>query len=51
MNETIKIPLSKKKVLLLFLGGLILVFIGFWLAIEPETFKSSVSRYRSAEMI
>lgn len=38
MNEEIKIPLSKNKIILLFLGALIFVLLGIWLAITPENF-------------
>ncbi len=51
MNEEIKIPLSKNKIMLLFLGALIFVFLGVWLAIDPENFKVSIFRYRSLELI
>jgi hypothetical protein len=51
MNENIEIPLSKNKIILLSLGALIFVILGFWLAIDPENFKVSVFRYRSPELI
>ncbi|CAM3301855.1 STM3941 family protein [Aequorivita lipolytica] len=51
MNENIEIPLSKNKILLLFLGAITFVLLGFWLAIDPENFKVSVFRYRSPELI
>tara|TARA_R110002050_G_scaffold179449_1_gene312831 strand:- start:1876 stop:2427 length:552 start_codon:yes stop_codon:yes gene_type:complete len=51
MNESFKIPLSKTKITLLFLGTLIFVSLALWLAIDPENFKVSVFRYRSAELI
>jgi hypothetical protein len=51
MNENVEIPLSKNKIILLSLGALIFVLLGFWLAIDPENFKVSVFRYRSTELI
>ena len=51
MNKEIKIPLSKNKIILLLLGTVIFVLLGFWLAIDPENFKVSVFQYRSAELI
>ncbi len=51
MNENFKIPLSKNKITLLFIGTLIFVLLGFWLAIDPENFRVSVFRYRSPELI
>lgn len=40
MNNEIKISLSKKKILLLFFGALIIVIIGIWFLLEPEQFLS-----------
>jgi len=51
MNDEIKISLSKNKIILLFLGAIIFVILGVWLAIEPERFSNSVYRPRSAEFI
>lgn len=51
MNENIEIPLSKNKIILLFVGALIFVILGLWFAIDPENFKVSIFRYRSVELI
>jgi hypothetical protein len=41
MNE-IKIPISKKKIILILLGAIVLIVLGFWLAIEPEKFIDNI---------
>jgi hypothetical protein len=51
MSQEIKIALSKNKIVLLLLGALIFVIFGIWLAIDPENFKVSIFRFRSAELI
>ena len=51
MDNEIKIPLSKNKILLLFLGSLIFVVLGIWFLNDPEKFAHSVYRPRSAEFI
>ena len=51
MNENIEIPLSKKKIIVLFLGAITFVLLGSWLAIDPENFEGSGLRYRSPELI
>lgn len=38
MNEEIKIPLSKNKIILSFIGSLIFVAFGIWFIIDPEKF-------------
>lgn len=40
MENEIKIPLSKKKILLLFFGAVIFVIISIWFLLEPEQFLS-----------
>ncbi len=42
MNEKIEIPLSKKKILLLFIGATIFVILGILFIIIPETFISTI---------
>jgi hypothetical protein len=44
MNEEVKIPLSKNKMMLLFLGALIFVFIGVWFTVDPEKFIIRIFR-------
>jgi hypothetical protein len=44
MIDDIKIPLSKNKIILLFLGALIFVFLGVWFAINPERFITRIFR-------
>jgi hypothetical protein len=42
-NETLKIPLSKDKLMLLFAGSLLFVILGLWFIKEPETFRKGVA--------
>lgn len=51
MNDEIKIPLSKHKISLLFLGALLFVIFGIWFLYNPETFADSIYRPRSSEFI
>lgn len=51
MNDEIKIPLSKNKISLLFLGALLFVIFGIWFLYNPETFADSIYRPRSSEFI
>lgn len=44
MNEKIEIPLSKKKIFLLFTGATIFVIIGVLFILKPETFTSILFR-------
>tara|TARA_R110002051_G_C8491123_1_gene463209 strand:- start:110 stop:655 length:546 start_codon:yes stop_codon:yes gene_type:complete len=44
VNDEIKIPLSKYKIILLFLGALIFLSFGIWVAIDPEKFVTIVFR-------
>ena len=44
MNEDIKIPLSKNKIILLLCGSLIFVALGIWFTVDPEKFITSVFR-------
>jgi len=51
MNNEIKIPLSKNKIILLFLGAMMFVILGIWFTIDPEEFSNTVYRPRSAELV
>jgi len=51
MNEEIIIPLSKNKILLIFLGSLMFVVFGIWFLNDPEIFANSSYRPRSSEFI
>src|SRR5690606_36144927 len=51
MNEEIIIPLSKNKILLIFLGSLVFVVFGIWFLNDPEIFANSSYRPRSSEFI
>ena len=44
MIEKIEIPLSKKKIALLFIGAIVFVIFGILFVLTPETFKSSIFR-------
>ena len=44
MNEEIKIPLSKNKIVLLLLGALIFVFLGVWFTIDHDKFVTRIFR-------
>jgi len=41
-NETIEIPLSKGKLILMFIGSLLFVGAGFWFIKAPETFTQTI---------
>jgi len=49
MTEKIEIPLSKKKIVLLFIGAVVFVIIGILFLLTPETFKSSI--FKNPEII
>lgn len=51
MNEEIIIPLSRKKILLIFIGALMFVVFGIWFLNAPEKFAHSIYRPRSSEFI
>ncbi len=38
MDNEIKIPLSKNKIIVIFFGALLFVFLGTWFVIDPEKF-------------
>ena len=40
-SKPIVIPLSKKKIALLFLGAIAFVILGVWFLINPETFTKN----------
>ena len=50
MSE-IQIPISKKKIILILLGGIILLLGGVWLAVEPERFIDNIFRIRNENQI
>lgn len=49
MNDKIEIPLSKKKLVLLLIAGVVFVIIGYLGAVKPEDFVSPI--FRSPEVI
>jgi hypothetical protein len=51
MNEEIIIPLSRNKILLIFIGCIMFVVFGIWFLNDPEKFAHSVYRPRSPEFI
>lgn len=51
MTNELKIPLSKNKILLIFLGSLMFVALGIWFLNDPEKLANSSYRPKSAEFI
>lgn len=51
MTNELKIPLSKNKILLFFLGSIIFVALGIWFLNDPEKLANSSYRPKSAEFI
>lgn len=51
MNDEIIIPLSRKKILLIFLGALTFVVLGIGFLNDPEKFANSSYRPRNSEFI
>ncbi|GER57959.1 hypothetical protein ULMA_00670 [Patiriisocius marinus] len=51
MNNEIKIPLSKNKILLIVLGSLMFVALGIWFLNDPEKLANSSYRPRSSVFI
>ena len=51
MNKEIIIPLSKTKILLLFIVAIAFVIFGIWFLNDPEKFANSSYRPRSSEFI
>ena len=51
MNDEIIIPLSRNKILLIFLGCLMFVVFGIWFLNDPEKFANGSYRPRSSEFI
>jgi hypothetical protein len=50
MSE-IQIPISKKKIILILFGGILLFLGGIWLTIEPERFTDNFPRIRNENEI
>ena len=44
MNDRVEIELSKRKIILLFIAGVVFVIIGCWGAVKPEDFISPIFR-------
>ncbi len=51
MNETIEIPLSKKKITLLLLASIAFVAAGIWITINPEIFIPNIFRITNPQII
>ncbi len=51
MNDTIEIPLSKKKIILLLLAAITFVAGGIWIATNPEIFIKNIFRIANPEII
>ncbi|TXE14915.1 hypothetical protein ES692_17615 [Psychroserpens burtonensis] len=51
MNKEIIIPLSKTKILLLFIGAMAFVIFGIWFLNDPEKFANTSYRPRSSDFI
>jgi hypothetical protein len=51
MNETIEIPLSKKKITLLLLASIAFVAAGIWITINPEIFIQNIFRITNPQII
>ena len=51
MNKEIIIPLSKTKILLLFIVSMAFVIFGIWFLDDPEKFANNSYRPRSSEFI
>jgi hypothetical protein len=49
--ERIEIPVGKKKIVIILLGGLILIIGGLWLALNPENFIPNIFRIRNPDVI
>ena len=51
MIERTEIPVGKKKIVIILLGGLILIAGGLWLALNPENFIPNIFRIRNPDVI
>ena len=51
MIERTEIPVGKKKIVIILLGGLILIAGGLWLALNPENFIPNIFRIRNPDII
>ena len=51
MTEKTKIPIGKKKIVVILLGGLILMVGGIWLTLNPENFIPNLFRIRNSNII
>ena len=51
MIERIEIPVGKKKIVIILLGGLFLVAGGIWLTLDPEKFIPNIFGIRNSNII
>ena len=51
MIEKTEIPVGKKKIVVILIGGLTLVAGGLWLALNPENFIPNIFRIRNPDVI